>query len=167
MMLNDKKGRFEKEIRISMRYSKPDIAREFMCNDTALLEKASNHIFYEISLFLLTYDYFRITNTYPPQLLEVFLLHTRNLYNFFYPAQDIIHDDMCVYDFLDNYGIFNKNIDSKNSFVKLKIAHINKFVSHLTYERCKYDYKEWPCLDIGSKMIKTIKVFYDALPDDY
>ena len=167
ILKNNKPGMFIKIIKMEMREPAPKIARKLKINDILKLEKASEHIFYEISILILAYNYFIITNIFPPELQEVFLLHTRNLYNFFYPPKNIRYDDMCVYDFLDDYENYDKNRTPPNDFPKSKIIDINKYLSHLTYERCEHDYKLWDYSYYASNIIKTIKSFLNSLPDNY
>jgi len=147
------------------RNSTPEEARNYMKDKMELLEKASKHIYYEVKMFYETYIFFKTKKTYNSLLIEIFLLHCRNLFEFFYPTKKIRTDDICVFDFLDYFDEFNNNkvIQEDLGFDK---ENINKFLSHLTYTRCYIDEMMWPLLDIGEKMVKTIKAFYKALPDN-
>ena len=148
------------------RLSNPKDARNYMRNKVDLLEKASGHIYYEIKMFYGAYIFFKKKINYPPDKLELFLLHTRNLFDFFYPPESIYSGDMCVFDFLDSADGFNSNKTTRED-INFDRVNVNKLLSHLTYKRCSFDYKIWPCIDICEKMIKTIEAFYAALPDNY
>lgn len=73
--------------------------------------------------------------------IEVFLLHARNLLEFFYPYKIIQRDFMCVYDFLDYYKKFDLNKTTKKELGLYKLKNIiNKYLSHITYKRCDSDF---------------------------
>lgn len=148
----------------STRKSLPEDARSYMKGKEELLEKASKHIYYEIEKLDEAWNYFTPEN-YPQVFIEVFLLHSRNLMDFFYPAIDIEVDNMIVFDFLDDCEEFNNNKILKVD-LGLNKRKINKFLSHLTYTRCFYS-EIWLIPKFTEGIIKTINAFYIALPTNY
>lgn len=130
------------------------------------LKEASEHIWYEVNKIFENYDYFKNNlDDYTQVRIENFLLHFRNLFDFFYPSETIYRDNMCVYDFIDNYEEFdNKKIVEKDLDVKGKI---NKYLSHITYTRCSSEFPKWQIEKIMEGTVKTVEAFYDALPEDY
>lgn len=160
------KGAYETYLKIlSMRSSSPEKARSYMIIKIEMLEEATKHLYYEINKVFEMYDYFEThTEDYTQIRIENFLLHARNLFDYFYPSKMIQKDDMCVYDFLDNYWEFDNKKSAKKDF-NIDKWRINKYLSHLTYTRCSADTPDWQIIMEG--MVKTIKVFYEALPGDY
>jgi hypothetical protein len=148
------------------RKSSPKEARNYMKSNEALLERASEHIYYEIEKLNEAWNYFK-PNDYPQAFIEIFLLHSRNLMDFFYPAEDIEIDidNVIVFDFLDDYEGFNSNKTLKKD-LSLNKRNINKFLSHLTYARCYFS-EIWLIPEFTEEIIKTINAFYIVLPPNY
>ena len=140
-----------------------------MIGEIELLEKASNHLHYEINKIFEAYDYFKThPKNYTQLRIEIFLLHSRNLFDFFYPNKTIQIDTMCVFDFLDNYEEFNNKRTTKKDLDSDKVkVKINKCLSHITYARCYSSFPDWHIEKIMKGMVETIKTFYEVLPDDY
>ena len=44
---------------------------------------------------------------------------------------------------------------------------INKYLSHITYKRCDSDFQVYQIDNIIEGIVKTIKAFYETLPDEY
>ena len=134
------------------------------------LEKATEHLSYEISLFYQTLVF--LTQPRPQIevniLLDSFAIHTRNLFDFFYPKKNTKPDDMLVSDFIGKSSYFSRNKTKKKDLIFV-VRKADKQVAHLTYARNRYNQntKRWPFVAIGIKMIKTLNAFYKALPNSY
>ena len=134
------------------------------------LKKATEHIFYETAMF---YKTLAFLTQQPSQievniLLDAFAIHTRNLFNFFYPKKKIKDDDMSVSHFIDKPSNFSRNKTKKKDLFFV-VRKANKQVAHLTYARNRYNQKTkiWYFVDVGKKMSKTLIAFYEVLPDSY
>jgi hypothetical protein len=146
---------------------KNKIKNKYRKIDESELEKATEHIFYETDMFfktLLALYCEPSILTLKNLLLETFLIHTRNLYDFLYPSECFDDDDILVYDYIgksDNYE------DKKTPKKELKeyIYKINKKLSHLTYLRNTKD--QFLYIEIGNKIQKTLIVFYDLLSQNF
>lgn len=134
------------------------------------LRKAAEHLFYETWMFYQTLVLLR----QPRQqieiniLLDAFAVHTRNLFDFFYPKEHIKPDDMVVTDYLEKPKVFNTSKTKKSELLFI-VRKADKQVAHLTYARNRYNQKTkpWPFVEIGRKMHKTLGAFYDVLPKSY
>jgi len=134
------------------------------------LQKASEHIFYEVWMFYQTLTFLRKAQNLIERniLLDAFAVHTRNLFDFFYPKAKLKADDIIVSDYLPNLKNFNLKKTKKKNLLFI-VRKTDKQVAHLTYARNRYNQKtkSWPFVDIGIKMYKTIDAFYSALPELY
>lgn len=136
------------------------------------LKKATGHLAYEITNFYETMLRLRqaVRQDDINILLDSFVIHTRNLFDFFYPKRDGVRpDDMTVYNYISDCRSFNTNKTKKQDLIFV-VKKANKQLAHLTYARNRYSLKTnkaWPFVSIGQKMTKTIKAFYNALPDSY
>jgi len=143
------------------------------------LKKAASTVAYEISMFRETgkalsisgHDQFH-TNVF----LESFVIHAYVLYRFFYQGEvekinkkrrprrpsDIIAED---------FGIKRRQFRS-NRIPKRHLKNIvvkrDKQLAHLTYNRIYRNKitEVWPHGSIVKKMEKTIKAFFNALPNE-
>lgn len=134
------------------------------------LKKSSEHIYYEVLMFNQTLE---LLIHKRPQieiniLLDSFAIHARNLLDFFYPKDCVRSDDVLVFDFIDKPGYYNHNKTKKKDLIFIS-RKVDKQVAHLTYTRNRYNQntKAWPFVDIGRKINKTLKAFYNSLPDSY
>lgn len=137
------------------------------------LKKATSHLVYEIINFYETFGRLRQPGFSQDDiniLLESFVIHTRNLFDFFYPKKNGIRpDDMVVYDYINDRKLFNVDKTKKRDLIFI-VKKANRQLAHLTYTRNRYSLKTnkaWPYVDIARKMTKTIVAFYNALPDSY
>ncbi|ODS35012.1 MAG: hypothetical protein A7316_04610 [Candidatus Altiarchaeales archaeon WOR_SM1_86-2] len=102
--------------------------------------------------------------------IEVFLLHFRTLYDFFYEPKKH-NDDILAKHFIiteSRLKIFEDNRTLKEELKEYK-TRANKQLAHISFDRInKYvgEEKIWPIRDIYSKMEKTIQAFILSLPDD-
>lgn len=133
------------------------------------LKKSTEHLYYEVSTFYSIL--IRLTNPKDQAeiniLLDAFAIHTRNIFDFFYPKKQIKKDDMLVTDFLINKKFFNNNKTKKRDLFFI-VRKTDKQVAHLTYSRNRYSKKNksWSFVLIGQKIHKTLSAFYDSLPSD-
>lgn len=134
------------------------------------LKKAAEHLFYEAWMFYQTLVLLR----QPRQqievniLLDAFVVHARNLFDFFYPKRHSKPDDMVVTDYLPKLKVFNVGKTKKRDLLFV-VRKADKQVAHLTYARNRYNQKtkSWSFVDIGRKMHKTLSAFYNTLPNPY
>lgn len=134
------------------------------------LKKSTEHLYYEAWMFYqtlipLTQSRHQIEVNI---LLDAFAVHTRNLFDFFYPKQHYKSDDMLVTDFINKPRFFNANKTKKKDLIFI-VRKTDKQVAHLTYTRNRFNKKTkpWPFIEIGRKMHKTLSAFYDVLPKSY
>lgn len=101
-------------------------------------------------------------------MLDAFALHTRNLFDFFYPKKHRHSDDVIVNQYLTKSASFKVNKTKKKDLLFIS-KKTDKQVAHLTYSRNRYSVKTkpWQFQYIVEKMHNTIKAFYESLPDDY
>lgn len=139
------------------------------------LKKATEHLYYEIEGFYNTALVLKSKKFILKQfdlniLLNSFAIHTRNLFDFFYPKNNNIkEDDMLVYDYISNYRLFNVKKTNKKE-LNFIVKKVNKQVVHLTYKRNRYSVKTnkgWDPADVMPGMTKTIIAFYNLLPNSY
>jgi len=137
------------------------------------LKKATGHLVYEISNFYETMFGLTQKGLSPSDiniLLDSFVIHTRNLFDFFYPKRGGVRpDDMVVSDYICDRRLFNINKTKKRDLIFI-VKKADKQLAHLTYTRNRYSLKTnkaWPYVDIAKKMTKTIAAFCNALPDSY
>ena len=73
------------------------------------LKKATEHIFYEAWMFYQTLTFLTKSRKQIEIniLLDAFSIHTRNLFDFFYPKKHAKDDDILVYDYIDNRRKFD------------------------------------------------------------
>lgn len=134
------------------------------------LRKAAEHLYYEAWMFYQTLVLLRQPRHQIEVniLLDAFVVHTRNLFDFFYPKEHLKPDDMVVADYLLKPKVFNAGKIKKSELLFI-VRKADKQLAHLTYARNRYNQKTkpWPFVDIGRKMHKTLSSFYDALPSSY
>jgi len=136
-----------------------------------ILKRSAEHIIYEIEMLRFAFSILRRPNL--PQLminsfLEVFAIHARNLYYFFYTSiQNRSRDDVIVEDYILNKRLFKSQRTPKEK-LKIITKKTAKQVAHLTYYRVRYNKrtKPWKFYDIYLKLEKTINAFKLALPDN-
>lgn len=139
------------------------------------LEKATEHLYYEAKTFYQTLELLKLALLKQPRcqtevniLLDAFAIHTRNLFDFFYPKKNFKPDDMLVSHYVDKPSNYGRN-KTKKKDLRFILRKVDKQVVHLTYARNRYNpkTKPWPYVDIGEKMSKTLIAFYEALPNSY
>lgn len=133
------------------------------------LRKSAEHLYYEVLMFYQTLTALtKQRNQIEVNiLLDAFAIHTRNLFDFFYPKKNIRRDDMSVLDFVEKRRLFHQNKTRKKDLLFI-VRKADKQVAHLTYSRNRYNQnnKGWAFIDIGNKMVKTLNSFYQSLPNN-
>ncbi len=135
------------------------------------LHKCVEHVQYEIDMFYYTCSVLSMGNLDQNQInahLEVFALHARNLFYFFYtPKNKRIKNDIIAEDFLDQVKPFIQNRTPKKE-LSIIPKKAGKQVMHLTFSRINYNKrsKPWRCALILQRLNKTINEFYNALPHE-
>ena len=66
--------------------------------------------------------------------LEIFLLHARGLYEFFYNSTKY-NDDARAYEFVSDPQKWEKERPAKTEYITNALEQINKELAHLTYKR--------------------------------
>lgn len=133
------------------------------------LNRTTEHIIYEIQMLRFAYSVLRQTRDQMTinSFLEVFAIHARNLYYFFYSGEkNRKKDDILAEDYIDNrrFFKFKRTPKEKLKIIQKKVA---KQVAHLTYYRLRYNKrtKPWRFHEIYLKLERTIDVFKKTLPD--
>src|SRR5579864_3336346 len=124
-----------------------------------LVDYSGEHLLYEIQMFIW------VSRTVPPMptgpeksvYLESFLIHLRNLIDFFYP-QSPRPTDVIATDFYDDPAKWNATISSS---LELARTRANKEVSHLTLGRKAgmHPDKHWAVLDLYQEMRTVAQAF--------
>lgn len=110
----------------------------------------------------------RPTNLYYAVLMESFLIHVRNLNEFFYGwemarghADKLREDDVIVEDFFDYKMPWIKPLDEK--LPDDLRQRINKQLAHLTYARKIGHYGDWDYSDLMHRMGSLLEQFFQAV----
>ena len=100
--------------------------------------------------------------------LETFLLHARNLREFFYGEEKYPHDARAYHFFADK-ECWEKMRPDETDSIKDVAKRGNKELAHLTYKRISGTPPEkgWDCGKILSDLLGVVKVFLDKLPEKY
>lgn len=100
--------------------------------------------------------------------LETFLLHARNLREFFYGEKQF-QDDARAYQFFTDKECWKKIRPGETDSIKEVTKRGNKELAHLTYKRISGTPPEkgWDCRKIRSDFLEVVKVFLDKLPEKY
>lgn len=129
------------------------------------------HFFYEVQQLLVGVHVIRHPLPFWVNIkLEIFLLHTRGLYEFFYNDHDPkkYADDACAYEFCQDLEKWKNERPVKTKYITDALDQINKELAHLTCKRHAGPAVEklntndiWP---IKEHLFKVIKVFLDNVP---
>ena len=123
-------------------------------NDSELLAYSEEHVFYEISMFFRLGKLLLSKDRLPPTdvgqsidnaLLESFVVHFRNLYDFLYVGRSK-KKDVLAQDFFETPGAWRKLRPKLSSAVKKYKDRAAKEVVHVTEVRFygTANAKEWP-----------------------
>ncbi len=134
------------------------------------LKKASEHVSYEAWMFFETLELLKKSKDQKTTniLLDAYSIHCRNLFDFLYPKNGPRDDDILVTDYIENNKNYNR-YKTKKKELKFIVRKADKQVAHLTYSRNKFGKKNkpWPVVDIGNKMHRTLRTFYESMPHKY
>ncbi|MFA6436066.1 MAG: hypothetical protein WCW30_02945, partial [Candidatus Gracilibacteria bacterium] len=127
------------------------------------------HINYELKMFYCSMLYLRKFKESDDEIgkyisLESFLLHGRNLADFFFKKKKGNYVRAMEY---FNEDIWGKIKPLKSSKMKNFMIRANNELAHLTIERKsgKLKEKEWDVSDIFLEFCKCVKLFFNNLPD--
>lgn len=132
-------------------------------------EFLDEHFFYEVQQLLVGVHVIRHSLPFWVNIkLEIFLLHARGLYEFFYNDLKKYEDDACAYEFIGNLEKWKKERPVKTKYITDALEQINKELAHLTYKRhAGPAVEKLNTNDIGlikNHLFKVIKVFLDNVP---
>lgn len=135
---------------------------------TYTLKKASEHIWYEAWMFYDSAEKASSQDTVENHniQLDAFAIHTRNLFNFFYPSsKQAREDDILAGDYIPLSGTFRAS-KTKKADLRFILKKADKQVGHLTYRRNRHSSrtKPWPVRRVVERMHKTLEAFDEALP---
>jgi hypothetical protein len=142
----------------------------FEKDEDTLREMARRHISYEIKMLRELSAALQGKGVGPRTmnnaLLESFLIHYRNLYDFFYPENKRrLALDVAATDYLPGRHRW-RNSRPKADMKKVveNRERVNCLLAHLTLRRLKYKNRSWPDKKMASAMEKMIEAFVHALP---
>jgi hypothetical protein len=111
------------------------------------IKKILNHLSHEINMFEESYNLINYNLG-----IECFLLHFRNLYEFFKEKKKYETD-------INYLDIVNRKINHDLEKYEEIITKINKCLSHFTIERIKYENTEkYPCKSMYTDIMKYYKI---------
>lgn len=138
-----------------------------------VLQAASEHLLYEISMLRWTTDALAVTNlgrptpplVYMNALLESFCLHARNLLDFLYPKQPR-PDDMIAPDFFDDPDEWSP--PDLTPLLGTVRGRAGKELAHLTYQRLAVtkEGKSWQYGKILAELSDVLGKFMISVPPD-
>jgi hypothetical protein len=100
--------------------------------------------------------------------LECFLLHARNLYDFFI-EDPRWPDDVSALHFFDNPAVWQQARVNLCPYICKEKSRLQGLLAHLTYRRLDYEQaqqKNWDCGQMLSEMNEAWQEFISALPPD-
>ena len=130
--------------------------------------------YYEVTMLI--YSYLKLIqiqiindNSEKNIAIETFVLHGRNLFEFYFLKERIKKDDARIFDFIP---IKNLNFIKDNSFlVEYEFKEkSNKQIAHLNYTRLEYENtlkKSWDINRIMKEFILITKYFIEELSKEY
>lgn len=100
-------------------------------------------------------------------MLEDFVLHARNLRDFFYGPKK--KKNAVAGDFIEDIRQWVRPREREKRGIKKVYEHASKELAHLTHERkCKASEKtEWPCNIILREMLEVVVGFIDCVRKEY
>lgn len=104
--------------------------------DREELRAASEMLAYEVDMFLYTFAVLtrNLDKLLANMVLESYLVHARNLIDFFYPGTPY-EDDIVANDYFDPPEAWTRSLDGAPQFLRTAKNRINKRLSHLAYKR--------------------------------
>lgn len=132
--------------------------------DKEELNNASNHLYYEITMLIAIANGLKsnvagqgpIANA----LLESFIIHTRNLVNFFY-NDNPKKDDIVAIDFFSSPDEWIKNRPSQPEVLESAKDRAEKELAHLTWKRISHivESKQWQYVEIQDEIKRVMNIF--------
>lgn len=129
-------------------------------------EKVAPNIKYEFDM--LEWSYIKVTNSNKKgnehnSYIECFLLHVRNLIDFFVEPNHSQSDDVLAQHFFENPSIWIEKEMNICSFVQSERSEINKTLAHLTYKRTTQ--KQWNLVKLHNELQDAKSEFLALLTD--
>lgn len=140
-------------------------------NDEEKKRYLREHFYYEVKMLHFAVCKFALTDILDiwnrNMALETFLLHARNLKEFFYykPCKKYLR----AYDFVENEIKWDRDKPKKTHWIIEVESRADKELAHLTNERIygTPPEKKWKCGIIQRDFLKLAKCFLDHLPEKY
>jgi hypothetical protein len=140
-------------------------------DEQALKEMARRHLSYEVKMLRELADALQGKGVGPRTLrnalLESFLIHYRNLYDFFYPdfpTRRRLPDDICAGDYLHNPKRWRKHRPDTNEKQRQNRERVNALLAHLTLRRLKYRNRSWHDRKMAGIIEELLQEFLRELP---
>ena len=136
--------------------------------DDAELERIASDIAYEVSMMLGALAAFSgqqvSEHVWKNLAMEGFLLHLRNLRDFFYSTSESSKpDDVLAEDYVSSWDTDRPPLAQ---VIAEKRERLNRQLAHLSYSRLRFQ-KSWGNLDeMRGEIMKTANSFLEVLPED-
>lgn len=147
--------------------------RRFDKDDETLREMARRHLSYEVKMLRELADGLRGHGVGPRTmrnaLLESFLIHYRNLHDFFYPdfpGRKRLPHDICAVDYLQNQKRWRKKRPDADPKLLENRERVNVLLAHLTLRRLKYNTRSWHDKKMASLIEELLQEFLRELPGE-
>jgi|GEM_PF-703579 len=137
-------------------------------SDQQLKDDLEEHFHYEFSMFAYSFHKLKegrqLSDPDKYMALECFLLHARNLYEFYYHSS--FNDYARAVDFVPSW---DKTRPAKTEAIKEQESRINLELSHLTYRRIagSAPEKRWNYGILYNNWLSVTKTFLEYLPNKY
>lgn len=131
----------------------------------AKTKNVTDNVKYEFDM--LEWTYFKLSNDDASSkqeknaYIECFLIHARNLTDFFSPQLSAQNDDVLASHFFDNAEVWKSHESNLCQYIKSQRSDINKTLAHLTYYRVKP--KQWEGARIYDELRKAKNLFFELL----
>lgn len=102
-------------------------------------------------------------------LVETFLIHYRNLHDFFYPdfpRRKKLKDDVYASDFVGDPQQWRKHRPAWLPKHAEQRKRMNTQLAHLSYKRLRYETRSWPDAKMYARMEQAVQDFLEALPKE-
>jgi hypothetical protein len=151
--------------------TKLHLRRRFDKDEQTLKEMARRHLSYEVKMLRELADALQGNGVGPRTmrnaLLESFLIHYRNLYDFFYPdfpGRRRLPHDVCARDYLRDTRRWRKHRPEGDSKFRENRERVNVLLAHLTFRRLKYNSRSWHDKKMASMIETLLQEFLRELP---
>jgi hypothetical protein len=140
-------------------------------DEQALREMARRHLSYEVKMLRELADALQGNGVGPRTmrnaLLESFLIHYRNLYDFFYPdfpSRRRLPGDICAGDYLHDSKRWRKRRPETDAKLRENRERVNSLLAHLTLRRLKYKNRSWQDRKMAAVIEELLQEFLRELP---